>query len=84
MSYSSINLCVNDGAFMGRLIACCADEGEENPYQVAESLKWDVATADDIEAAYASALAAENPNPGGDEAVITDQQILSAVQANLP
>jgi hypothetical protein len=35
-----------------------------------------------VESAYASALAANNPNPGGDESVITDGMILSHVQAN--
>jgi hypothetical protein len=45
---------------------------------------WAVASANDVEAAYASALAAENPDPGGDETVITDGMILAHVQANLP
>jgi hypothetical protein len=47
-------------------------------------LIWPVSSATDIEAAYESALAAHNPNPGGDPSVITDQMILSAVQANMP
>jgi len=47
-------------------------------------MAWAVGGAADVEAAYASALAADNPDPGGDEAVITDQMILSNVQAHWP
>jgi hypothetical protein len=43
-----------------------------------------IAAAQDIEAAYASAVAAGNEHPGGDEAVITDGMILAYVQANPP
>lgn len=84
MSYSTINACANDTAFRNRLTACAAQEGADDPATAVYQLVWPVAAMSDIEAAYASALAAGNPNPGGDEAVITDQMILSAVQANLP
>jgi hypothetical protein len=82
MSYSTINKCANDSAFMGRVMACCAQEGSTNPSNDMYTLIWPVSSATDIEAAYASALASENPNPGGDETVITDGMILSAVQAH--
>jgi hypothetical protein len=84
MSYSTINRCANDGALQGRVTACAAQEGAADPGAVMYKLMWPVASKSDIEAAYASALAANNPNPGGDESVITDQQILSAVQASMP
>jgi hypothetical protein len=84
MSYSTINLCAHDAALLGRITAAAAKEGADKPEAAASELIWAVSAASDIEAAYASALAADNPNPGGDEAVITDQMILSAVQANLP
>lgn len=84
MSFNTINICANDPAFQGRLMACIAGEGEPNPSSVLGVVVWPVSASADIEAAYASALAADNPNPGGDESVITDQMILSAVQANLP
>jgi hypothetical protein len=45
---------------------------------------YPVCVASDVEAAYESALAAGNPNPGGDEAVITDGMILANVQAKWP
>jgi hypothetical protein len=81
MSFATINRCANDSAFVGRLTACAAQEGDHN---ATGQLVWPVASAADIEAAYASALANDNPDPGGDESVITDQMILSAVQANWP
>jgi hypothetical protein len=84
MSYATIHQCANDPAFAGRLSACIAQEGDTNPFALLGDLIWQVATASDIEAAYASAIAADNPNPGGDESVITDQMILSAVQPHMP
>lgn len=84
MSYKTINQCANDSEFMNRVTACCAKEGSNSPQTTMYEVIWPVASASDIEAAYASALAGENPSPGGDEAVITDQMILSSVQANWP
>lgn len=84
MSYSTINQCANDEALRARVTACCAQEGSVNPPATMTTVIWPVSGASDIEAAYASALAADNPDPGGDEAVITDGMILAAVQANLP
>lgn len=82
MSYASIYQCANDQEFLGRLMAAAADEGAADPFGESNRLKWPVSSTDDIEAAYASALAAGNEHPGGDPTVITDGMILSAVQAN--
>jgi hypothetical protein len=84
MSYNTINTAAHDQALLGRVAAAAAAEGADSPTGAASQLIWLVAAASDIEAAYASALAAGNPDPGGDEAVITDGMILSAVQANMP
>lgn len=89
MSYATIHANANDQGFTDRLTAAIADEQQAHgepvqPFQLLELMRWAVASADDIEAAYASALAAGNPAPGSDESVITDSQILSAVQANWP
>ena len=84
MSYSTINACAHDTVLQGRITAAVAAEGESEPTMIVGGLIWPVAAAPDIAAAYASALAAGNENPGGDEAVISDQMILSAVQANWP
>ena len=85
MSYTTINLCANDLAFMGRVTAAAAAEGATvQPDVVMYQVRWAVATASDVAAAYESAVAADNPDPGGDPAVITDGMILSSLQANWP
>lgn len=84
MSYGTIFQCAGDAAFQGRVTAACAQEGEADPAGAMQRVIWPVSTASDVEAAYASAIAADNPNPGGDETVITDGMILSHVQAALP
>jgi hypothetical protein len=84
VSYLTISVCAADQTFQGRVRACAAQEGEAQPDLIIGQLIWPVSSASDIEAAYASALAADNPDPGGDPAVITDQMILSAVQSNWP
>jgi len=84
MSYATINKCANDPALQGRVTAACAKEGADNPGAAMWSVIWPVSAASDVEAAYASALASDNPDPGGDETVITDGMILANVQANLP
>lgn len=81
MSYTSISKCADDGHFNARITACCAQEGITNPQQEASEIRWAVAAKSDIEAAYAYALNAGNPSPGADPTVITDGQILSAVQS---
>ena len=82
MSYSTIFQCANDASFNGRLTAATAQEHvPPDPYTAASAMRWDVAAKSDIEAAYASAVAADNPDPGGDPSVITDGMILSAVQS---
>lgn len=90
MSYNTVYQCVNDPAFTSRVTASVAQEqiAKGGPALPGGSLLadmlWQVAGASDVEAAFASALAAGNPNPGGDESVITDGMILSHVQANWP
>lgn len=81
MSYKTISMSANDPALRSRIVACCAQEG--NPEALTVVL-WPVCCASDVEAAYASALAANNPDPGGDESVISDGMILANVQPNLP
>jgi len=89
MSYSTIAISQRDAALLDRVASAIAQEqktkGEElNPYLIITPMLWSVVTSADVEAAYASALAADNPNPGGDESVITDGMILSIVQASWP
>jgi hypothetical protein len=81
-----------------RVVAAAHQEARNNPAAAASDFGqavagdvttpvWDVLSwpvAIDTEAAYESAVIAENPDPGGDPAVITDQAILSSVQASWP
>jgi hypothetical protein len=89
VSYSTINQCANDPALTARITAAAAQEqiakGDPvDPWSISSTLAWSVSSASDVEAAYASALAAGNPDPGGDESVITDGMILANVQAHWP
>ena len=84
MSYTTIHQCANDSAFQARLEAAAAQEGYDPPaYAMTNLLRWPVASASDVAAAYESAVLNDNPNPGGDPSVITDAQILAKVQAIL-
>lgn len=98
MSYSSITDSSRDQALIDRISAATVQEAWTNatvhdtPYAEAVRLSWfnstrmvwPVVIASDVAAAYESALAAGNPNPGGDPAVITDGMILANVQAKWP
>ena len=83
MSYFTIATCVDDWEMQSRVKAAYSQEGR-TVSSIPPDLFWTVAAASDIEAAYASALAAGNEHPGSDPAVVTDQMILSVVQANPP
>ena len=86
MSYATVYQCANDSSLVQRVTAAVADEGTPLTHlgSATAQIMWPIATATDVEAAYASAIAADNPDPGGDESVITDGMILGLVQANLP
>lgn len=83
MSFATIATSARDSSLQDRITACAAQEGAADPPGAMSQLIWPVITSADIEAAYAFALAGGNPDPGGDETVITDQMILSAVQAHM-
>lgn len=83
MSYLTISQCVADGDMAQRITACWSQEGNDAA-TVPPALYWSVAGAADVEAAYAAALAAGTERPGADEAAVTDQMILSRVQAFTP
>ena len=99
MSYAITWQAANDYVLTQRVTAAVADQAWRNenladndyadrvrsgPMSAATEMVWAVATAADVNAAYASAVAAGNPNPGGDESVVTDQMILSVLQADWP
>jgi hypothetical protein len=84
MSYATINTCAHDVELQGRVAAACAAEGSDQPNATMMAVIWPLSVASDVEAAYASALAAGNEHPGADEGVVTDGMILANVQANMP
>jgi hypothetical protein len=81
MSFATIAQCTNDQALAPRVMGGYAAEGVATPEQAWILNRWLIAADPSINAAYASAIAGGNENPGGDEAVITDQMITAAVQA---
>lgn len=96
MSYSSLHRQQADPAFTDRVSAAVMEEAWENP-NVADShyadlvrqgpgntvtMFWPVSIA--TNEAYSYAVDAGNENPGGDPSVVTDGDILAAVQANWP
>jgi hypothetical protein len=99
MSYNITWQAANDQALLERITAATAEQAWRNPAvfdsEYAERVRqgpqaantemvWAVATASDVNAAYESAVVSGNPNPGGDEAVITDAMILGIIQADWP
>lgn len=80
-SYWSVALVEQDTDLQRRVIACAAVENIPDPSHWAMTHSWDYASQPGWGAAWDSALVAGNPAPGRDPAVITDAQILSAVQA---
>jgi hypothetical protein len=98
MSYTTITRAAHDVFLTERIDAAVYKEALDNPsfgdtpygqrvltgtlYPLSAPLHYPVAI--DSEAAYESAVIADNPNPGGDPSVITDAAILSSVQAHWP
>lgn len=84
MSYSDQALLSNDADFRDRLAACAAVELElagEHPVSWAANAQWEIAAAPGFADKYGYALATGVVRPGNDPAVISDGEILSAVQA---
>ena len=81
MSYRTQSLLAHDESFLSRVTACVASEGESTPQRWAHENQWILSAQPGFDAAYAYAIAAGVVDPGNDEGVITDGQILAAVQA---
>lgn len=78
MSYYSGWQLANDQYFMNRVGFCA--EVETLGYDWGIDNRMTIAASPGFAEAYESALIAEVPNPGLDQSVISDAQILSAVQ----
>ena len=83
MSYNHIADAAQDSDLRRRVAACFAQQttGTEQPEALAAVHMWRIAADSDIADAYAYAVATDLPNPGKDEAVVTDANILAAVTA---
>lgn len=81
MSYNDIVSMRSNSDLVLRITACAAQEQPGDPDQWTQDHIWDVVASPGWADAWASALAAANERPGYDMGVITDGNILSAVQA---
>ena len=97
MSYSSLSTQITDIALNGRVVAAVQKEAFNNSEfsdtDYANALKTNQANAWTVfgwpvciatETQYEYAMNSGNQSPGNDPTVITDEEILSAVQANWP
>ena len=81
MTYRTVADMAENFALNRRITAAAAKESIDNPQGWAQLYRWEVAGQPGWDAAWDSAVASDNPDPGNDEAVITDGMILSGVQA---
>ena len=86
MAYSDVAALAADPDFRLRTIAAHATETFGDPTKAYSEIwqrdhAWEIAAAPGFGDAYASALAANIERPGNDQSVISDDQILGAVQA---
>lgn len=86
--YYTQYLMAYDSDLTGRVIQAVASEvqaghTDADPERWAADNRHHWAASPGWDAAWESALAAQNPNPGRDEAVISDQMVLSSIQSLL-
>lgn len=81
MTYWDVSQLSDDPDFRARCTAALATEQHPAPEQQAYAWRWQYAGQPGFGDAYAYAVLTGVENPGRDEAVITDGQILSATQA---
>lgn len=82
MSYNSIAAAATDSDLRQRIAACFAQEtdGPDQPEALAALHQWRIVASPGWGDAYATAAANNIDRPGADPSVITDTQILAAVQ----
>jgi hypothetical protein len=81
MAYYDIALLSSDSDFLNRCTACASTESIPEPKSWVIENQWNLASTPSFGDKYAYAIASEVPNPGRDESVISDGEILSAVQS---
>lgn len=82
MAYWDVASLTQDGDFHQRVAACYSTEapGQGDPGSWASEHAWQIAASPGFGDAYASAVAGGVERPGKDPSVISDAQILAAVQ----
>lgn len=84
MTYASIAAITQSNSLFQRLTACAAQQKREKPYPTWVSDRiWDIAVSPGWADKWASAIAAGIENPGADESVISDADILAVIQPML-
>lgn len=87
MSYATQSQLAKDQDFIARCNSAAAREipagSPTNPLAYVSEYIWNLAAAPGFDAAYESAIAGGIGRPGWESSVITDAQILSAMQALL-
>ena len=83
MSYNTIADAAQDADLRRRVAACFAQEtdGVEQPEALAAIHMWRIVANSTIADAYSYGVDTDVANPGKDEAVVTDANILAAVTA---
>ncbi|WP_235739011.1 hypothetical protein [Nocardioides alcanivorans] len=81
MAYEHVSTLAHDGNLRERLVAAAALEGITQPEAWVDDRRWEFAAQPGWADAYASAIASHIDMPGLRANVISDAQILSAVQA---
>jgi len=81
MAYSDIALLTTDNDFRFRIAACASTEGEMQPEIWAQDHIWEMASMPGFGDKYAAAILNGIARPGNDQSVISDPDILSAVQS---
>ena len=79
-TYDSVADVAESASLRRRVTAAAAQEGDQDPESWAYQHRWEYAAAPGWGAAFASAEAAGNPDPGAAPDVVTDAQILAEVQ----
>jgi len=82
MSFNTIAQCSVDQVFGRRTTAAYAAEGIVKADLAWQTMRWAIASDPSVAAPYESAVLNNNPDPGGDESVVTDGMLTAAVQAH--
>jgi len=81
MAFFDVSLLAGDNDFIQRIRACASTEGELDPIGWTQAHIWQLAGTPGFGDKYGYAIETGVQNPGRNQSVISDGDILSAVQA---